>query len=304
MEVIPSFHQTRKVGAHEANNRGFDNTMLRAGEVKAIIYPEDTNSRSKKWIEYDVLVSHRENGTSVTKLYHNCILANDLQGLADSSFRTLRVDVPPPGSITDSFSQLKPGDGSRVLLLCINGDTANAVIISGLRNSSEDDLGVKDLGHHLDYEFNGVHLSIQDDGSFSITKNGPTTPAGDFDSARGTAEANGTVVEVDVDGSFRVSTKDNAQSVVIDNKAGTITVSGDQDLTLNADTIHIGTKATEAAVLGNTLVSLLSSMVDAITAITHICPVGTSGPPVNTPAFKALQAQLQTALSSFVTVGK
>lgn len=306
MDIIPSFYgATRTAGELDHFDDAFGNDLLRSGEVKAIIYPEDPKSRTKKFVEYSVLVQHRSNGTAVTKLYNNCLHVNSLAGLADESFQLLRVDTPSAGSAADEESRLiENGNGSKVLLLCIGGASAEPVIIGGIRDDESSDLGRKDRGVHMDREFNGVHLNVADDGGFTVTYKGPTTPAGILDTARGEEEATGTVVKVSADGTFTVATRQNKQSVVIDHAAGTITVTGDQDLTLHAETIHIGKSADEAAVLGNTLVNLLSQLIDAITTETHATPVGPSSPPLNIAVYKAIKARLDTALSQFITVKK
>lgn len=311
MDIIPSIYDTRNVMELEKFEAGghFDNKMLRVGEVKRIIYPEDKANRTGRFIEYDVFVQHRENGTAVTKMYHNCWLANALGGLADYDFRTLRVNEARSGEMAtgpapDVAKTAELGFGSKVLILCINGSHSEAIIISGIRDQRQDDKGRKAKGVHMDWEFNGVHVNVADDGSFSVEYKGPTKADGKTDTSKVAAASTGTKISVSNDGSFTVATKDKKQSVVIDNKAGTITVTGDKDLTLNAQTIHIGKDASEKAVLGDTLVKLLGQLIDAIMAQTHPTAVGPSGPPINVAAFAALKPQLMTALSQHITVKK
>jgi hypothetical protein len=283
----------------------FGNNILRNGEVKRIIYPEDPTSRTKKFVEYDVLVAHRANGTAVTKMYSNCLHINSLSSLADYSYQTLRVDKPKPGATADEDSSMIENRlGSKVLVLCINGASSEPVIIGGIRDDSQSDVGRKDRGVHMDWEFNGVHVSIADDGSYSVEYKGPTTTRGELDPDRGKDESTGTKVSVSANGTFKVATKSDKQSVVIDHSAGTITVTGDKDLTLKADKIHIGGGADEHAVLGDTLVDLMGNLIDLMVTEQHPTAVGPSGPPLNAPAYKALKLRLQTALSQFTFVKK
>jgi len=303
-DIIPSFYKATPVRGIYPNNGGmFDNNLLRIGEIKTIIYPEDKKSRSRKFIEYDVLVQHRGNGTAVTKLYNNCLAQNSMGGLADYCVQLFRA--PEQNQTTGTqVSPINLGNGSKVLLLCINGDQANPVIIGGIRDHRQDDKGRKAKGVHMDWEFNGVHLNISDDGSFSVEYKGPTKAEGKPDAGKGSSSTAGTKISVANDGTFTVATKDQKQSVVIDHKAGTITVTGDKDLTLHAEKIHIGNDAGEKAVLGDTLVSLLEELIDAITTQTHPTPTGPSGPPINAAKFKVLKSRLKTALSQFITVKK
>jgi hypothetical protein len=295
-DIIPSFYDFRTEESDKWNG-AFDNYLLRVGEVKRIIYPEDKSSRTAKFVEYDVLVQHRENGTAVTKMYHNCFVMNGLAGLADYEFRCLRAE-----KISDKKSQSDSGTGSKVLLLCINGAHSEAVIIGGIRDDKQDDKGRNKKGVHMDWEYNGVHVNIKDDGGFSVEYKGPTTTAGKLDTTRGKAESAGTKVEVAGDGGFSISTKDNKQRVVINHVKGTIEVTGDKELTLHAKKINIGSGAPEPAVLGDTLVGLLGEIIDAIATQTHYTPVGTSSPPLNVAKFIAIKLKLKTALSQFIKV--
>jgi len=76
------------------------------------------------------------------------------------------------------------------------------------------------------------------------------------------------------------------------------------DLELEGDPIKIGAMATEAAVLGNTLVDLLDQLITAMSAETHISPwLGIpTAPPVNAASYASIQALLQTALSLKIKV--
>jgi hypothetical protein len=307
VDVVPAFYQTRVVEDLERWDLAFSNNLLRVGEVKRVIYPEDNNSRSKKFVEYDVYVQHRENNTAVTKMYPNCWMMNSLSGLADYEFRMLRVDTPKEGPsaglASDEEKTVELGFGSKVLILCINGADSEAVIIGGIRDERSSDANRKSRGIHMDWEFNGVHVAINDDGSFSLQYKGPTTPEGKLDTARGKDEQVGTTVEVAADGSFKVATKDNKQSVVIDHKNGKISITADQDLTFHGQTIHQGKDADQWMVLGDKLVDVMSEILDELATETHSHPMGPTGPPINAARYKAIKAKLrQTILSKFIKV--
>jgi hypothetical protein len=306
VDIIPSHLQTRGVGEAVAFDDTYGKVMLVEGEIKTIIYPEDPDSRTKKFVEYHVLAQVRANGTAVTMLVRNCLPINHLAGLADSSFQLYRADTPQPGPSTDEASTSALGFGSKVLLLHLGGSSAEPIIVGGIRDERDTDVGRKALGVHMQWRYNGVEVKINDDGSWSVTRLGPTTPTGDFDPERGAeSEANGTSVEVNAEGTIKVSTPDDAQTVVIDHKAGTITITGDQDLTVHADKIHIGRDADQAAVLGNVLVDLLGQLIDiASKQTTYPTPSGPSGTALNVAQWQALKQRLPEALSQFVTVKK
>lgn len=307
MDVVPSIYLTRAAGEMVDYDDAYGNLGLRVGEVKQVVYPEDPDSRTKKFVEYHVVVQVRANGTAVTMQYRNCLPINVLGGgLADSNFELLRADAPQPGQSQDDSSSVALGYGSKVLILCINGSSAEPVIVGGIRDERDTDVGRKDRGVHKEWTYNGVRLLINDDGSFSVTREGPTTPAGVFDPNRGADEsANGTKVEVTAEGTVRVSTPGDQQTVVVDHKAGTITVTGDKDLTVHAQTIHVGKEADQAAVLGDVLVDLLGQLIDlASKETTYATPSGPSSTALNVVKWQALKQKLPQALSQFITVKK
>lgn len=173
--VIPSFLVGRETPQYDGGD-ALSNGGVREGEVVAVVYPDEKRSRSKKFIEYDVQVVHRKSGTAATRIYYNCQLINPLAGLADQAHWTLR---PHDGRDT---AESGLGKGSKVLLVCVSGETTRAVIIGGVRD--QDDPGtayvdgqaskLKDLKHHLYATFNGVSFYVDRDGQLAITYNGAT----------------------------------------------------------------------------------------------------------------------------------
>jgi hypothetical protein len=165
--VIPSHLEIESTPSYSAGDV-FSNVRLRFGEVQKVIYPKDADSRTKQFIEYNVYVQERSHGTGNGRLYKHCLLINPLAGLADKAMWTLRGS----NSIADKKKNRR-GNGSKVLLLCVNGETSNAVIIGGLRN--QDDKADIDVSKpQMETVFNGIAFKINDDGEFSLTFNGPT----------------------------------------------------------------------------------------------------------------------------------
>ncbi len=287
-ETIPSIYSFRRVGESSGPTDGgaFSNFLLRIGEVKRIIPPKDKRSRSKRFYEYDVKVQHRENGTAVTKMYHNCYLMNSLAGLADKVRYTLRaVETQGLNAAT------KPDAGSKVLILCINAEHAQAVIVGGIRHQDDDHDDVA-KGHHYEFEFNGANVAVNDDGSWTVTNKGKTAADGKADPKRDKDGA-GTTVKVEANGNFQVSTA-TGQKIVINNKASTIEVSGGKKLTLVADRVNLGSDADEHAVLGDTLQGILEEMIDLSIRQAYMSPVGpTIGPSINAPDWIKIRAKLQ-----------
>jgi hypothetical protein len=180
--VIPSYLGVQSSG-YAQDTGVLTNLGFRLGEVKAIIYPDSPKSLSKKYTEYDVQVHHQDGhsaGTSV--LYSNCLISNVFGSGGD----ILRYTLRPSENATEN----KVGLGAKVLILCVNGDSTRAVIISGIRDRDTDFIkDSKDDGHHLLFEFNGLNANINKDGEFNLKFRGATTVAGKL--GKDTKEENG-----------------------------------------------------------------------------------------------------------------
>lgn len=215
--VIPSYLGFQARGGHEDSGIQ-SNLSLRHGEVRKIIYPTDPDSVSGRFIEYNVEVQQRDgSSTGVAVTYANCLLSNLFGGAADVFKYTLREDnqKQPP---TDGV-----GVGSKVVLLCLNGITTKAVIIGGLRetgpidpdgtgrngNDQESD------GHNLYFEFNGANVKIDDAGEIQIMYRGKTQADGSLDSSAN-PDAEGTSVLFNKDGSLKLFTPKQDQSIFLD----------------------------------------------------------------------------------------
>lgn len=236
MDIIPS------------HLKGFDrgdlggNLALRIGEVKERILPGDERNNNKKFDEYSVFVQHLENDAYSPKMYYHCTLLSDFGGLADKTHFSLRND---PGT-------KRIGNGSKVLILCINGSYKNAIIIGGIRDSQEESKDDQDLfaDHHYYWLFNGVEIFVNKDGEYSITYNGKTDDDG---------ERNQDVSE-DVIGSQIALLKDGTIQGIAKNKV----------ILKHKEGVHIGA-ATDKTMMGSTYRDAEHSMnQDLQTGLTNI----------------------------------
>ncbi len=203
--VIPSWQGLRPAGFAEASSH-FDNNSLRQGEVKAIVLPEAEESISKKYIEYTVEIQQRDStGPGATTLYYGCLLMNMFGGAADKLTFTLRPDAKGNASGI--------GTGSKVLLLCMNGETSKAWIIGGVRSDAGQEKEA--AGHNLLFEFNGVRAIINKDGAFEINFNGATTAKGEL--AEGVEKSKGgSFVQLNKDGDLTFAHDD--QTLILNHK--------------------------------------------------------------------------------------
>lgn len=199
--ILPSHMKLAKRLRH-SDGGSFTDTGLHYGEVQRVIYPQDTNSKTRKYLEYDVLVQYRsKNKSGAGRMYQNCIVANNLFGLADSGYQVLRAE-------NSASKGTDYGLGSKVLVLCLNGETSQPVIIGGMPDPKDESQSHidKDSGILLDYRFNGISVIVNKDGEFQLTYTGKTKINGDVDDNVQSEQA-GHSLSLTKDGNVNVVTK-------------------------------------------------------------------------------------------------
>lgn len=272
---IPSYLSARDRSLGEDSGL-YSNFCLRFGEVVGIIYPDSPSSLSKRTIEYNVAVQHKDYflNTGYVRLYNNCILFNIFAGLADKFVFTLRAD-DNKGNAKDGL-----GMGSKVLLLCINAEQGQAVILGGVRDAKdleEEKQKAKELGHHLQMLFNGVEYLINKDGEFSLTYQGKTKidgkPEDGVDS-----NAVGSFIKFTKDGNISLKTHEAQEEISLDHQNKKIILKADQG-------IKIG-QATDSFLKGTTYRSAQQTLHSQLTQ-----------------TFTQIQSEIQTAAISLQTAG-
>lgn len=211
-----------------------NDTSLRLGEVMAIYAPTDPLNRYGKENEYIVIAKYRNGSGSVDSASYRCVIADGFGSQGDRLRHSLRA--------RDADQNKKNiGDGSWVLIACVNGDKAQAVIIGCLRNTNRTDQDP--AGRFLDFEFNGVHFNVNDAGTLSLSVQGPTK-------TDGTAEDDSsktTTITIDKTARVTVQTGDitvNANSATVnatDVSVAATTVEVDADhVNVKSDDINLG----------------------------------------------------------------
>ena len=178
--VVPSFLSARSGGFAQDTGQ-LSNTTLRVGEVKEIVYPGEKNNKTN-FIQYTVDVQQVDGSSSATVTsYPGCTLSSIFGGGSDVFHYTLRADKS--AKTRNSASVL--GVGSKVVLLCINGRTNQALILGGIRDSEakSHNKDSKEDGHNLYFEFNGMSFAINKDGEIKLQVKGATDPSGAVTSA-------------------------------------------------------------------------------------------------------------------------
>lgn len=268
-------------------NKTYRNTALRLGIVVKSYDVSDPSNLSKLTTEYDVLVFEQieDRGSSIIT-YRNCISSEGMGSITDFFERTLRVRQ----STSDQSNNIntKNQNGAVVLILCIDGASEKAVIIGSITHP---DRKSTLAGHvaHLEGEFNGVNIQVNDDGSANLTWKGPTNNDGTPVAAGQVA----TVVSIEKDGSFQIKNKGvtfrlDESGVLTATSTGdtnincvnaNVKASGDANVTaggtatIDAPAINLGAGAADAVIKGDTFKKMVYD------THTHPTAVGPSGPP-------------------------
>jgi hypothetical protein len=286
-------------GGSISDGDSFFNVRLRIGEVQKVFFPEEAENISKRFVEYQVWVQHRANGTAVTKIYDHCIAIDRFGSPADFSYQTYRAD--PSATRKSSGRQLRPGRGAKVLLLCVNGESNNAVILGGVRDAGGP-VDKKETGHHLHERFNGVDVVVNKDGELVVTYGGATKLDGTL--ADGVdEEAVGTFVKISKNGNLLISDAKGENKVLLDRATGKVQVVAKNEVDVVAPKVRQGdTETDDPAVTGRELKALLTDLISAINKITVNTIAGPSSPPLNVAEFSAIKGRLDEMLSSTVFV--
>lgn len=218
--VLPGFMGVSNRGSR---SRGALLTMsdvpLRVGEVVAVHKASDALNVSGKENEYIVSASYRDGSGALVQAQYRCVLSDGFGTKGDHLRRSLRTRDAEK-------NQKNIGNGAVVLIACINGDKAQAVIMGCLRNPNRTDQDPE--GRFLDFEFNGVHIGIDDAGTLTLQVLGPT----DADGKPEDDGAKATTVTIDKTGSVTVETTD------ITVKADSATVEAD-DVKVDASNVEV-----------------------------------------------------------------
>lgn len=260
------------------------NALLRVGEVMRAIPPSDPQNRSKKYWEYDVYIRRYSNDTVNSGMYTNCLMSNPFGGIADKLVYTPRIDK------NARSNKYLTGQGTKVLVLCVNGIKTDAVIVGGVRDV-EDKKDKEDLGHHFQFTFNGIDCSVNNEGEFNLFYNGKT----DIDGKRNKnvqESVTGTKVSFLKNGNLVLSTRDGDQSVTLDHENGKVLNVANKEwrLTVNngkciikSQGVELG-DATDSMLLGTTYRSAEQQLhQDIVSGLTGLATkVGTAAALLNT----------------------
>lgn len=229
--VVPSYLGLSDRGDHHTAPGHQTSVALRYGEVRKIIYPDDSKSVSKRWVEYHVEIQQKDAGRPGTGVvYANCVQMSLFGTSADLFKYTLRED-----SQQQNQSDKSVGVGSKVAVLCLNGDVTKGLIVGALRDTGNDEDGSKQQGkdkkedgHNLFFEFNGAQISINKDGELRVRYRGATKSDGTLDD-NANSDAEGSTIIFNKDGGIKAYTKEEKQFLFLDHANKKIDILADDE---------------------------------------------------------------------------
>lgn len=292
-----------------AFKKTYQNCALRVGIVTASYGIKDPANVTKTVMEYDVLVQEQnEDQGSTTITYKNCIASTGFGSKTD--FFEARLRTFKKKTTKDPVISPSGQNGAIVLLLCLNGLSNAGVIISAITHPDRPTT-LTGAGPHLEGEYNGVNIKVNEDGSTSLSFSGAKDNDGKIlDSSQGITtlkiEKDGTVqvdhstikLRLDRDGTTTLTGKKDAVvtvegNVTINAKAdvnvncANATVTAKKNATVEGKAVLLGKDAAEAVVKGDTFKKLYDAHI-------HPTAVGPSGPPVAPLSPSALSKKVKT----------
>jgi uncharacterized protein YaiE (UPF0345 family) len=180
-----------------AFNKSYRNTGIKAGLVIKSYAADDPYNQNGLCTEYDVVTfEQQENKGSTSILYRNCLSTQGFGSIADYFEFTLRPKTVQTNKGTATFGDQ---DGAIVLIQCLNNIGDKAIVVGNLIHPDRT-TNISSTDPQLAFEYNGVKVAINTDGSFALTFNGPTTSMGLPVGATGN-----TSFQINSDGSFQFS---------------------------------------------------------------------------------------------------
>ena len=269
--VAPSYYKESGAGGKERSKA----PLLRIGRVIQARIPGTPGNLLGKWVEYDVSVDEGSENSPMTRyVIPRCIVMSAFGGANDYSTFTLKEDNKNPNT------QMEWGNGSRVLVLLINGSSFGGIIIGGVQHSQREKADSLLDGHHAKMVFNGIEFNVSDSGELSVSFNGPT--GSKLPALPVLPGSTGSAFKLKADGSIAMSGPGEVQSVSISHTGQSVDVStgiGGFKIGGATDQLVKGTTYRTAEALSN--VSVSAAMTANAAAMTSLAAFLASPPFLN-----------------------
>lgn len=214
----------------------FQNTSFKVGLVKETYDTDSPNNINKRVPEYDVLAFEQNEDRGATVItYKNCIATVGFGSIADFfEYKLRKLEKKKTKGTTPSPAGQ---DGAIVLLLCLNGISDTAIIVGSLLHPDRKTT-LKPKKLHLEGEYNGLNIAVNDDGSAALTFRGATDNAGKVKDAKQKAtsfqiQKDGSVNFIFAAGSMVNMTKDGSIQI-LSSKGNTVFLNdADGEISIN-----------------------------------------------------------------------
>lgn len=181
---------------YDAFTNTFNNVSLKIGVVKTIIRKGTKDKDEPEYVEYDVLTFQQDQDKGIVPItYKGCVTMDSFGGVGD--FFEFIKSAP-----TGEKGNVNVDDGSYVLLLCIDGTSTRGVIIGALPHHGRKSTLASAKDKHLEGEYNGLRMKINDDGELTLTFKGKTDNKGKPKTSVG-----GSQIKMEKDGSVEINDK-------------------------------------------------------------------------------------------------
>lgn len=216
--------------------------FVRVGTIIGTHKPDTTIKDNYK--RYDIVIEKytNPNGVVTTLSLDRVRVCSLFGGVADY----VRWTPRELANAADGFQDQDKDNGSRVLVIGLDGDLAyNPLIIGGLPHPNQK---IDDETFNFAFEFNGINIAIDKDGQLTLTRKGATKTDGTVDGDNDTK--GGQTVIFDKEGSITIkSSKDN--SVTFNDKDDTIDIKTNKNLNITSgDKVNIDSKGVLAGASG------------------------------------------------------
>lgn len=217
----------------------FGNNSLRVGVVVDVVESDSEDNLTGLGPEYIVLTSEQNESGSISNVeYKNCLRLDALGGVADFFFAKLRP--AEDGNKVRDTGSFKEQVGSIVLVLCLDSNSEKGIIIGSLAHPDSKKLN-KDLGHHMEGEFNGINWQVNKDGALTITFKSATDAKGKPQDEK----AGGTIWKIEKDGSFEF-TDGKTENIRIDKTKKTIDANAENNVSIASAKKNVNVTAGES----------------------------------------------------------
>lgn len=281
------------------------------GFVQRAVFPDDADNKTGG-LEYIVLINK--------VLYHGVIDVTQGGGTRNNHVRVRAGrKFPKPGLNVPEHQE----DGDHVWCLFVNGDADIPIIIGGAQHERVDEnydfkKPSKSDGEFERYEYNGIEILTDKDGSYSISIVGNKLPLPGLPPSNPTAI--GTMLKINKDGKIEVVARGTGEifvstdtgdikaetlsgNVSISTLAGNVSAlatvgdilleASQAKLKLGKGMVGLGGPAGELVDLFDKNLEQLATLIQAMQTETHVGNLGyPTSPPVNAAAYAAVHTQI------------